>query len=284
MSELAKSYQPDEVEPEIRSKWDDTAAFHADPAAGGEPFGVVIPPPNVTAALHMGHALNNTLQDILVRWRRMQGRRALWMPGTDHAGIATQTVVEKRVLLEEGKRRTDFERGDFVERIQAWKDEYEARITEQLRRMGCSCDWDRQRFTMDAVCCSCRARGVLSTLCRRSHLPRQATGQLGSGKRRTALADGRSRDGGRRRPSSGTCVIRLSKPVTVDGETITTVDRCDDSTRNHAWRHRRRRESQGPARSGARGRQGTFLPIVGARDFPLFKTTTSCLPDPERRR
>jgi valyl-tRNA synthetase len=106
--------------------------------------------------VHLGHALNNTLQDILTRWRRMAGDNAVWMPGTDHAGIATQTVVEKRVLAEEGKRRTDFQRDEFVKKIQAWKDDYEARITNQLKLMGCSCDWDRQAFTMDEP----RARAV----------------------------------------------------------------------------------------------------------------------------
>ena len=116
------------------------------------PFTIVIPPPNVTAALHLGHALNNTLQDILIRFRRMEQYETLWMPGTDHAGIATQTVVEKRILAEEGKRRTDFQREEFVRRIQAWKDEYEATILGQLKAMGCSCDWQRTRFTMDEVC------------------------------------------------------------------------------------------------------------------------------------
>ena len=150
--ELASKYAPADVEPQINRWWQEARSFHAKATDGGESFAIVIPPPNVTSALHMGHALNNTLQDVLIRWRRMQGRNALWMPGTDHAGIATQTVVEKRVLQEEGKRRTDFDRAAFVQKIQAWKDEYETRITEQLKAMGCSCDWDRQRFTMDAVC------------------------------------------------------------------------------------------------------------------------------------
>jgi valyl-tRNA synthetase len=102
--------------------------------------------------LHIGHALNNTLQDVLIRYHRMRGFNTLWLPGTDHAGIATQTVVEKRLLQSEGKKRTDFEREAFVERVQQWKDEYEATITGQLQAIGCSCDWERQRFTMDAVC------------------------------------------------------------------------------------------------------------------------------------
>ncbi|MAE67752.1 MAG: valine--tRNA ligase [Phycisphaeraceae bacterium] len=152
MPELSKTYSPAEVEPDVAQRWDEAGAFDAEPDAPGTPYCIVIPPPNVTAALHMGHALNNTLQDILVRWRRMCGDNTLWMPGTDHAGIATQTVVEKRVLADEGKRRTDFERDEFVGRIQSWKDEYEAQITGQLKAMGCSCDWRRQRFTMDPVC------------------------------------------------------------------------------------------------------------------------------------
>ncbi len=150
--ELSKVYDPKAVEGVIYKRWIDAGAFDAEPGAQGEKYCIVIPPPNVTDVLHVGHALNNTLQDVLIRWRRMQQRNTLWMPGTDHAGIATQTVVEKRILAEEGKRRTDFERDDFVARIQAWKDEYEIRIIEQLKLMGCSCDWRRTRFTMDDVC------------------------------------------------------------------------------------------------------------------------------------
>src|SRR5918993_908176 len=148
-TELPKAYDPKTVEPEANRVWTDEKLFHAEPTDPGEPYAIVIPPPNVTAALHLGHALNNTLQDILIRWRRMAGDNAVWIPGTDHAGIATQTVVEKRVLAEQGKRRTEFQRDDFVKLIQAWKDEYEIRITDQLKAMGCSCDFDRQAFTMD---------------------------------------------------------------------------------------------------------------------------------------
>src|SRR3954463_13350205 len=148
MAELSKTYNPAEVETATRKVWLEEKLFHAEPTDPGRPYSIVIPPPNVTAALHLGHALNNTLQDILVRHHRMLGENAVWLPGTDHAGIATQTVVEKRVLAEEGKRRTDFERDEFVQKIQAWKDEYEIRITNQLKAMGCSCDWQRQSFTM----------------------------------------------------------------------------------------------------------------------------------------
>ncbi len=152
MVDLPSQYNPQSVEPEIYKLWLDGKYFHAEPQNPGKPYCIVIPPPNVTAALHMGHALNNTLQDILIRYHRMLGDNTTWIPGTDHAGIATQTVVEKRVLAEEGKRRTDFVREEFVAKIQAWKDEYEARILSQLKRVGCSCDWDRTRFTMDEIC------------------------------------------------------------------------------------------------------------------------------------
>jgi len=153
--QLSKVYDPKTVERQVNELWLSKSYFHAEPSrkgSGRRAFTIVIPPPNVTAALHLGHALNNTLQDILIRFRRMEQYETLWMPGTDHAGIATQTVVEKRILAEEGKRRTDFQREEFVRRIQAWKDEYEATILGQLRAMGCSCDWQRTRFTMDEVC------------------------------------------------------------------------------------------------------------------------------------
>ncbi|MFN5944475.1 MAG: valine--tRNA ligase [Phycisphaerae bacterium] len=156
--ELAKAYKPADHEKAVWDLWLKANAFAADPknvkANGGtkDPYAIIIPPPNVTAALHLGHALNNTLQDILARMHRMKGYETLWMPGTDHAGIATQAVVEKRVMKEEKKRKTDFTREQFVAKIQAFKDEYEAVITGQLKAMGCSCDWDRQRFTMDEQC------------------------------------------------------------------------------------------------------------------------------------
>jgi valyl-tRNA synthetase len=152
ISDLPSQYRPGDVEPNINKFWQDRKVFHAQPDTTKKPYCIVIPPPNVTAALHMGHALNNTLQDVLIRYHRMLGDNTAWIPGTDHAGIATQTVVEKRVLKEEGKRRTDFKREEFVAKIQAWKDEYEVRILNQLKAMGCSCDWDRTRFTMDPIC------------------------------------------------------------------------------------------------------------------------------------
>jgi valyl-tRNA synthetase len=147
------------VAPRIYRQWEEAGYFHAEPDASRTPFTIVIPPPNVTGALHLGHALNNTLQDTLIRWKRMQGFNVLWMPGTDHAGIATQAVVEKRLREEEKLTRHDLGREKLVERIWVWKDEYEARILRQLKQMGCSCDWQRVRFTLDTVC----ARAVRQT-------------------------------------------------------------------------------------------------------------------------
>ncbi len=152
--ELPKIYEPRDLESQAADIWLKGGYFAADPSVKSAEgaYTIVIPPPNVTAPLHLGHALNNTLQDVLIRYHRMRGFSTLWMPGTDHAGIATQTVVEKRLLAEQGKRRTDFEREEFVAHVQAWKDQFEARIIEQLKTMGCSCDWDRTRFTMDEMC------------------------------------------------------------------------------------------------------------------------------------
>ena len=146
---LSTRYDPRPVESKWYQAWEDNGYFHAEPEADGAPYCIVIPPPNVTGALHMGHALNNTLQDILIRFRRMQGRNTLWMPGTDHAGIATQNVVEKQ-LAKENLHRHDLGREKLIEHVWQWKEEYGSRIITQLKRMGCSCDWARERFTMDA--------------------------------------------------------------------------------------------------------------------------------------
>jgi valyl-tRNA synthetase len=159
MQELPKQYQHAEPEQRWFQFWQDRGYFHSEPDAKRRPYTIVIPPPNVTGALHLGHALNASLQDILVRTKRMQGFNALWMPGTDHAGIATQAIVERRLLTEEKKSRYDLGREQLVERIWAWKNSYEQRILGQLKRMGCSCDWQRTRFTLDAMC----ARAVRHT-------------------------------------------------------------------------------------------------------------------------
>jgi valyl-tRNA synthetase len=157
--ELPKQYDPQEAQKRWLQFWNERGYSHSRPDAARTPFTIVIPPPNVTGALHMGHALNNTLQDVLIRWRRMQGYNTLWMPGTDHAGIATQAVVERRVREEEGKTRHELGREELVKRIWQWKDQYEARILRQLRELGCSCDWARTRFTLDPIC----ARAVRHT-------------------------------------------------------------------------------------------------------------------------
>ncbi len=156
------SYDPRSIEPAIYEFWEQGGFFHAEPDPQRKPYTIVIPPPNVTGALHLGHALNNTLQDILIRRARMRGYNACWLPGTDHAGIATQAVVEKRLKEQEGKTRHEIGREGLVRKIWEWKEEYNNRIINQLRRMGCSCDWQRTRFTLDEVC----ARAVYETFFR----------------------------------------------------------------------------------------------------------------------
>ena len=148
MIELPPKYSPKETEDKWLKVWKDDNIFHAKADSGKPSFTVVIPPPNVTGILHMGHALNNTLQDILIRYKRMNGFEALWMPGTDHAGIATQNVVEKQ-LAKEGKKRQDFTREEFIIKLWAWKQQYGDTIIHQLEKLGSSCDWPRTRFTMD---------------------------------------------------------------------------------------------------------------------------------------
>ena len=150
--ELAKQYSPQDVEDRIYKGWVDNNYFTAEPDSSKEPFTVVIPPPNVTGQLHMGHALDETLQDILVRYKRMAGYNALWIPGTDHAGIATQIKVEEALRNEEGLTRYDLGRDKFLERVWDWKNKFGNRIINQIKKLGCSCDWSRERFTMDEGC------------------------------------------------------------------------------------------------------------------------------------
>ncbi|MFB6350736.1 MAG: class I tRNA ligase family protein, partial [Bradymonadaceae bacterium] len=145
---LDSAYEPLSVESDWYEYWDENGYFHADEDSDREPYTIVIPPPNVTGSLHMGHALFVTLQDLLTRWKRMEGYEALWLPGTDHAGIATQVMVERQ-LAEEGKSRHDLGREKFLDRIWEWKEEKGGVILEQLKRMGASCDWERERFTLD---------------------------------------------------------------------------------------------------------------------------------------
>ncbi len=165
MSELPKTYDPSAAQSRWVQHWESQGYCYADPHPDRQQHTIMIPLPNVTGALHMGHCLNGTLQDLLTRWRRMQGREALWMPGTDHAGIATQAVVERRMLEEEGITRHDIGRDALVERIWEWKNQYEERILNQLRQIGASCDWRRKRFTLDEVCSRAVRRTFFKMFC-----------------------------------------------------------------------------------------------------------------------
>ena len=161
MRELPKTYDPKQVEKKIYDMWEKNGCFRGEIDPDKKPFSIVMPPPNVTGQLHMGHALDATLQDILTRYKRMQGYAALWLPGVDHAGIATQIKVEEVLRKEEGKTRYDLGREKFLERVWDWKKQYGDRIVEQQKSMGVSCDWSRSRFTMDEVC----ARSVRENFC-----------------------------------------------------------------------------------------------------------------------
>src|SRR6187397_2518741 len=147
MTELAKTFEPGPIEARWYAHWEGQGLFRPD-RPNAEPYTIVIPPPNVTGSLHIGHALDNTLQDILIRHARLQGKDALWVVGMDHAGIATQMVVERQ-LGERQQKRTDFSRDEFVAKVWEWKAESGGAITRQLRRLGCSMDWSREQFTMD---------------------------------------------------------------------------------------------------------------------------------------
>ncbi|MEM6916081.1 MAG: class I tRNA ligase family protein, partial [Verrucomicrobiota bacterium] len=147
--EITTGYQPGDVESQWYTRWVEAGCFRGDENSDKEAYSIVIPPPNVTGILHLGHVLNNTIQDILARRARMEGKEVLWLPGTDHAGIATQSKVEQKLRKEERKTRRDLGREAFLERVWEWKETHGGIIIEQLKRLGCSCDWDRERFTMD---------------------------------------------------------------------------------------------------------------------------------------
>src|SRR6516162_9840140 len=149
MSEIPKAYEPQSVEDKWYDFWQKQGCFTADPKSAKPAYSIVIPPPNVTGMLHMGHVLNNTIQDILSRKARMDGKEVLWLPGTDHAGIATQVQVEKALKKEERKTKYDLGREEFLKRVWAWKEKHGGIIIQQLKKLGCSCDWTRERFTMD---------------------------------------------------------------------------------------------------------------------------------------
>lgn len=268
---LPNSFDSAAAEASVSSRWDAASAFHADPTSESHvgAYSVVIPPPNVTAALHLGHALNNTLQDVLVRYHRMTGHNTMWMPGTDHAGIATQTVVEKR-LLNDGVKRLELGREKFIEKTQEWKEEYEATILSQLKSMGASCDFDRTRFTMDEVC---------ATSVRHAFYQLFADGLIYRGKRlvnwdpatQTALADDEVEmeevpghmwylryplaDG------SGHVTVATTRPETMFGDTAVAVNPDD------------------PRAAGLQGKS-VRLPIVN-REIPIVEDDYVVMPDPD---
>ena len=185
---LDKSSNPAETEARLYEGWENSGAFACDPTSSATPFAIMIPPPNVTGSLHMGHALTFTVQDVLIRWRRMQGRDALWQPGTDHAGIATQMVVE-RLLAEQGNvDRRVMGREAFIDRVWQWKAESGGTITQQLRRLGASLDWPRERFTMDEGL-SAAVREVFVTLYRQGLIYRDRRLVNWDPKLQTAISD-----------------------------------------------------------------------------------------------
>ena len=159
--ELAKTYDPKGIEDRIYQNWEEKKYFHAEVDHEKLPFTIVIPPPNITGQLHMGHALDETMQDIICRFRRMQGYNVLWQPGTDHASIATEVKVTNE-LKKKGINKHDLGREGFVQKCWEWREEYGHRIVNQLKKLGCSCDWDRERFTMDEGC----NRAVTEVFCR----------------------------------------------------------------------------------------------------------------------
>ena len=161
MSQLAKTYDPREVEDRIYDFWQKGNYFHAVVDPEKKPYSIVMPPPNITGQLHMGHALDNTLQDALIRWRRMQGYSALWMPGTDHASIATEAKIVE-AMKKEGLTKDDLGRDGFLARAWAWREKFGGRIVEQLKKLGSSCDWERERFTLDEGC----SKAVREFFCR----------------------------------------------------------------------------------------------------------------------
>lgn len=149
---MGKTYNPKEFEDRIYEKWINEKSFEANVNKEKEPYTIVLPPPNITGQLHMGHALDQTLQDILIRWKRMQGYEALWLPGTDHASIATEVKVVDKIRKEEGKTKEEIGRDEFLKKAWIWRDEYGRKIVNQMKKLGSSCDWSKERFTMDAGC------------------------------------------------------------------------------------------------------------------------------------
>ena len=181
MAELPKRYDPKSVEPKWYQRWMDNRDFVANPKSSKPSFSIVMPPPNITGVLTLGHVLNDTIQDILARRARMQGFEVLWLPGMDHAGIATQTAVEKWLRKNEGVTRRDLGRDEFLRRVMEWQDKHGGIIIEQLKRLGCSCDWSRQRYTLDDAYVAAVQKVFVDLYRQRTDLSRPAHDQLGSG-------------------------------------------------------------------------------------------------------
>ena len=240
---LDKTHTPDTTETRLYEGWESSGAFACDPASNAAPFTIMIPPPNVTGSLHMGHALTFTVQDTLIRWRRMQGRDVLWQPGTDHAGIATQMVVE-RLLAEQGSSRQALGREGFLERVWQWKAESGGTITRQLRRLGASLDWPRERFTMDEGL-SAAVREVFVTLYRQGLIYRDRRLVNWDPKFQSAISDleVESREVARQ---------SLAHHLPDRGRAGPFHHRRHHAARNHAGRYRRGGASRGCAvcRSG----------------------------------
>jgi len=240
MSELPKAYEPSAVEEKWYRVWRERGYFHADEKRPGKTFSMVIPPPNVTGSLHMGHALNNTIQDILCRYHRMLGDVTLWIPGTDHAGIATQNVVERQ-LAAEGTDRRALGREKFVERVWSWKKESGSTITRQLARLGVSCDWERERFTMDEGL-SRAVREVFVTLYEEGLIYRDRYLINWCPRCRTALSDLEAEHGEttgslyyiryRYADGSGSIIVATTRPETLLGDTAVAVHPDDERYRD----------------------------------------------------
>jgi len=234
-TEIPKVYNPSEVEQKWYKIWEESGFFKPDSKAE-KSFSIVIPPPNITGSLHMGHALNNAIQDLLIRYKRMQGFKTLWVPGTDHAGIATQNVVE-RELKKEGKRKEDLGREKFIEKVWEWKKEFGGKITRQLRRLGASCDWSRERFTMDEG---------LSRAVRRHFVQLYNEGLIYRGKRiinwcprcQTALSDieveHETKKGSLWHIRYGDVIVATTRPETMLGDTAVAIN-PKDARYKHMW-------------------------------------------------
>ncbi len=239
---LDKTFSPRESEPRLYAGWERSGAFAADPASAARPFTIMIPPPNVTGSLHMGHALTFTVQDVLVRWRRMQGRDVLWQPGTDHAGIATQSVVERLLAAEGNQDRRSMGREAFIARVWQWKAESGGTITRQLRRLGASLDWARERFTLDEGLSAAVRETFVAFAREGADLSRAAAGELGPG-----VADRDFRPGG---GEPGAAREPVAYPLSDRGRGGAVCHRRDDAAGDDAGRCRGRGASRGCAISG----------------------------------